>query len=121
MLVPTKDQHVKKATENEAFANRLDTNTQASINWKLIVLFYTALHYVEAYLAKHLNQHLHVHTTRDSVVSREARLRMLRTEYAHLKYFGFNARYEADQFTARDVADALGYLAQVKGKITPLL
>lgn len=119
--MPSKDQHVKKASENEVFAGRLDTHTQASINWKLIVLFYTALHYVEAYLAKALNQHLHVHTTRDSVVNRETHLRAIRTEYAHLKYFGFNARYEADQFTAKDVADALGYLALVKSKITPLL
>ncbi|MGA3129625.1 MAG: hypothetical protein ABSD59_02420 [Terracidiphilus sp.] len=119
--MPSKDQHVKKATDNEVFANRLDTNTQASINWKLIVLFYTALHYVEAYLAKALGQHLRVHTTRDSIVSRETHLRAIRTEYAHLKYYGFNARYEADQFTSKDVTDALGYLALVKGKIAPLL
>lgn len=119
--MPSRDDHVKKATENEVFANRLDTNTQASINWKLIVSFYAALHYVEAYLAKALNQHVRVHTTRDSIVSRESNLRAIRKEYAHLKYYGFNARYEADQFTAKDVTDALGYLALVKGKIKPLL
>ena len=119
--MPSRDEHVKKATENESFASRLDTNTQASINWKLIVLFYTALHYVEAYLAKAMNQHLRVHTTRDSMVSRESQLRVIRTEYAHLKYYGFNARYEADQFTAKDVTEALGYLTLVKNKIMPLL
>jgi hypothetical protein len=68
-----------------------------------------------------MNQHIRVHTTRDSMVSRESHLRMIRTEYAHLKYYGFNARYEVDQFTARDVMDALGYLAQIKITITPHL
>jgi len=49
--MPTKDEHVKKAVENEKFASSLDDGAQAGVNWKLVVLFYTALHYVEAYLA----------------------------------------------------------------------
>ena len=60
--MPTQVEHTKKARENESFAISLGTATQASVNWKLVVLFYAAVHYVEAYLAK-LNQHLRSHTT----------------------------------------------------------
>lgn len=119
--MPTKAEHVKKATDNENFADGLDASTQASVNWKLTVLFYTAVHYVEAYLAEHLNTHLRSHTTRDGYVAKEANLRKIRNQYSHLKFYGYNARYEVDQFTAQDVTDAQGDLAQVKGTLGPLL
>jgi hypothetical protein len=119
--VPTKDEHVNKASENEAFASGLNVNSQASINWKLVVLFYTALHYVEAYLADALGQHGRSHTTRDNYVARETNLRPIKNEYGHLKFYGYNARYEPDQFTQNDVQDALNDLAQLKNHIQPLL
>ena len=119
--MPSKDQHVKKAIDNEEFASNLGDDTQASINWKLVVFFYAALHYVEAYLAKQHNMHLRLHTTRDSEVSREANLKKIRKQYAHLKFYGFNARYEVDQFTAKDTIDAAAYLAQIRNAIAPLL
>jgi hypothetical protein len=119
--VPTKDEHVKKADENEKLAATMQPSNQASINWKLVILFYTALHYVEAYLAKQMNFHLRSHTTRDGWITKEANLRKVRTEYFHLKFFGYNARYEADSFTAKEVAEALTYLTKVKATIQPLL
>jgi len=119
--MPSIDEHIKKATENEAFAKLLNASSQASINWKLIILFYTALHYVEAYLAKHLRMHLKLHTDRDNWVSKETNLKRIRLEYAHLKYFGFNARYEADQFKENDVNEALTDLAAVEAVLCPLV
>lgn len=121
VAMPTIDQHIQKAADNEAFAGKLDTASQSSVNWKLIILFYVAVHYVEAYLAKTLNIHLRSHTTRDSYIAKEANLRKVGKEYMHLKFYGYNARYERDQFTAKDVTDALAYLATVKGTISPLL
>lgn len=119
--MPTRDEHVKKATENEALAQTLGISNQASLNWKLVILFYTSVHYVEAYLAKQLNQHVRSHTTRDNYVAKESNLRKIRTQYGHLKFYGYNARYEADQFTANDVEDALSDLAHVKSTLQPLL
>jgi hypothetical protein len=119
--VPSKEQHVNKAKQNEKFCDDLDGSSQASINWKLVVLFYAGLHYVEAYLAKSMNQHTKSHTTRDNCVSRESNLRRIRTQYNHLKFYGFNARYEVDQFTTSDVTDAQAYLKEVREIIIPLL
>jgi outer membrane protein TolC len=39
----------------------------------------------------------------------------------HLKFYGYNARYEADQFTKTDVKDAQNYLAQVTTTLKSLL
>ncbi len=119
--MPTKDEHVKKANESESLAATMQPSNQASINWKLVILFYTALHYVEAYLVDRMNVHLRSHTTRDGWVTKESNLRKVRTEYFHLKFFGYNARYEADSFTDKEVAEALNDLTKVKATIQPLL
>jgi hypothetical protein len=119
--MPIKDVHIQKAKDNEAFADTLSDSPQASLNWKLVILFYAAIHLVEAYLAKTLNMDVKSHTTRDKYMEREASLRQIRNDYWHLKFYGYNARYEADQFTNQDVVKALGYFAQVKNAITPLL
>ena len=119
--MPTKDEHVAKAKGNETFADSIEPTNQTRIDWKLVVLFYSAVHYVEAYLANSMGMHLRSHTTRDSYVSKESNLKKIRVSYGHLKYYGYNARYEIDQFTAQDVNDALAYLAQVKGTLQPLI
>ena len=118
--MPSRDEHVAKAEGNEAFAVSIEPNGQARIDWKLIVLFYAAMHYVEAYLAMN-STHLRSHTARDSYISRETNLRKVRISYGHLKFFGYNARYEADTFTAQDVQDAIGFLAQLKVELLPLI
>ena len=119
--MPTKDEHITKAQGNESFADSIDPTSQARIDWKLVVLFYTAVHYVEAYVAKALGFHLRSHTTRDSYISRESNLKKVRVSYGHLKFYGYNARYEIDGFTANDVKDAAGYLAQLKTELLPLV
>ena len=67
------------------------------------VLFYAALHYIEAYLAP--NVHLKSHESRDGYINRDAHLRSIAKEYFHLKFFGYNARYEAFGFKASQVKD----------------
>jgi hypothetical protein len=119
--VPTRDEHVRKAEGNEAFADSIEPTNQARIDWKLVVFFYTAVHYVEAYVAKTLGTHLRSHTTRDSYISKESNLKKVRVSYGHLKYYGYNARYELDGFTPNDVKDAAGYLAQLKTELLPLV
>jgi hypothetical protein len=119
--LPSKDEHVLKAEGNETFAGTITPSNQTQIDWTLVILFYAAVHYVEAYLAKYLGMHLRSHTTRDQYIGKEANLKKIFTPYGHLKFFGYNARYELYGFTARDTQDALTYLTEIKNHITPLL
>ena len=85
------------------------------------MLFYAAMHYVEAYLAKS-SVHLRSHTTRDNAISRDGALRKIFREYSDLKYFGYNARYEVSGFKANDVTNvALKHYSTIKNHLTPLL
>jgi hypothetical protein len=119
--LPSKDEHLKKAEGNEEFAASIAPDNQTRIDWTLVVLFYAAVHYVEAYLDKHLGQHLRSHTTRDKYMGRESNLRPIFAVYGHLKYFGYNARYELDAFTKQNIQEANGYLDQIKKHLAPLL
>ncbi|MFP5231531.1 MAG: hypothetical protein ACLGQX_02755 [Acidobacteriota bacterium] len=119
--MPTRDEHVAKAEGNQSVNDLLDTASQSKIDWKLTISFYTAMHYVEAYLARNKGEHLRSHKTRDNSVASDSELCKVRTEYAHLKFYGYNARYEPPQFTAQDVKAAEGYLATLKAYLLPLL
>jgi hypothetical protein len=47
--LPSKDEHLKQAQHNEQLADALSKG--AYIDWAVTVLFYAALHYVDAVLA----------------------------------------------------------------------
>ncbi len=119
--MPSKQEHIKKAAGNAAFALSLPLSDQTRIDWALVILFYAALHYVEAYLAT-LGQNLRSHTTRDNAVGRDAKLKMIFSEYQDLKFYGYNARYEASGFKTQDVTDiAAKNFAKIEAHLRPLL
>jgi hypothetical protein len=50
--MPTRDQHLKQASDNQDFADRLlQTGDVVSITWAATALFYSAVHYGRAFLA----------------------------------------------------------------------
>jgi hypothetical protein len=121
LTVPTRDEHVKKAEDNETFVATIQPNSQAEIDWTLVILFYAAVHYVEAYLFKYWGQHVRSHTTRDKYFGKEASLKKIFSSYSHLKFYGYNARYEVSGFTKTDAQDAAKDLAAIKSVLIPLL
>lgn len=119
--MPAQRDHIAKAEGNESFARSLPLDSAPRIDWALIALFYGGMHYVEAYLAR-TNVHLRSHTARDYVVGRDAVLKRIFREYQDLKFYGYNARYEAYQFTHLDVTrEAIPQFLAIKNYIRPLL
>ncbi len=99
----------------------LPLDNQSKIDWALIMLFYAAMHYVEAYLAKS-GVHLRIHTTRDNAISRDSSLRKIFKEYSDLKFYGYNARYEVAGFKSADVTEvATKHFTVIKRHLLPLL
>lgn len=50
--MPTTDEHIIKAEHNKKFLNTLDLETTEFTDWYVIILFYIAIHYIDAYLYK---------------------------------------------------------------------
>jgi uncharacterized protein (UPF0332 family) len=88
--VPTKDAHLKQVAHNLTFFQSFDKNTFP--DWAVTILFYSALHYVDAFLATHeIDPGSHVE--RDKMLRTVSQLRPLYNDYCFLKNQSHNARY----------------------------
>jgi hypothetical protein len=118
--LPNKPQHLKKAATNESLALSLNLAVPGAPDWAITMLFYTAVHYVEAFFSK-TGQHLKRHKLRVSAIQANAQLRPIYKDYRELQTYSETARYQAVFFTATDVAPVKQHLQNVKALLTPLL
>ena len=119
--MPRQKDHLEKAKHNESFVASFDLDSTPFLDWAITGMFYSALHYVEAYFAKQ-GYHSALHRTRDSTIQRDGNIRYLFYAYSELKNFSINARYSLKKFKASDVRLTLQpHLDSVKKTIIPLL
>jgi hypothetical protein len=104
--MPRQKDHLEKARHNESFVASFDISSTPFLDWAITGMFYSALHYLEAYFAKQ-GYHSPDHRTRDSTIQRDGNIRHLFVAYSELKNFSINARYSLKQFKASDVTATL--------------
>jgi hypothetical protein len=95
--VPEKTQHLERAQENEDLANTLDLERGVEVDWAIIMLFYSALHYIDSVLAIK-NRHPKNHGARDSDVENHGTLNPIYNDYRRLKDASREARYSIPNF-----------------------
>jgi hypothetical protein len=95
--VPSKDEHLDRAQDNEALANSLDLNANINVDWAITILFYAALHYVDAFLAVK-SHHPPNHDSRDSEIQTNGSLSVIYSDYRRLKDRSIAARYGCANF-----------------------
>jgi len=118
---PKKDLHIQVAKHNEEFATSFDLKTTKFRDWAVTVYFYTALHYVEAYLDTQ-NFHSADHRTRDTAMARFAGTKPIFNDYSELKNHSINARYYGKRFSEDDVVkEVQPSFKAVKDHLTKLL
>ena len=88
-----------KAERNERLGNALALLPERHTEWEITIFFYSALHYVNAFLELQGLEVPH-HFARYRLVSR---LTNFAKEYENLFQKGINARYKMDEFTAQEV------------------
>lgn len=97
-----KDDHLWQADHNEAFYSRLLTTK--FLDWVVTAIFYSALHYVDAYLAAKQDIHPSRHYEgRDFWVATESNLKRIWNQYRWLKDKSEAARYDVKHFTQAEV------------------
>ena len=89
-----------RAEANARFSSLQVANGQF-LDWAVTALFFSALHYVDAYLATlgSVGVHPRTHAIRTSLVAKDAVLSSVRVEYEHLKTRSQDARYDLARFT----------------------
>ena len=111
-------QYLRKAERNERLAEELASLPQRYPEWEITTLFYSALHYVNAFLATR-EQSANFHRERYDLLDS---LTNLGKDYGTLFQRSMNARYEYDEFTVQEV-DRIknGHFRRVKEGILALL
>lgn len=119
--MPGTNAHLGQAEHNLNLFAALDVEKYS--DWAATVLFYTALHYVDAYLAKTISYDPDGHSARDKAIERTATLRSIRSNYRSLKDSCHNARYLPPTRYKRDELLALkdDDLAPIIAALTPHL
>lgn len=101
--MPSKQEHLNQADKNERFYGLCDLDNSEFLDWAVTALFYSVLHYVDAFLAEQLNYHPLDHQHRTPSVAKLDQLNPIHREYMRLKDESEKARYKIKHFTPSSV------------------
>jgi len=119
--MPDLRRHIFQAEKNERFFDQFDLDTTPFLDWAVTGLFYSALHYVDAFLAKQ-NVHPQTHEQRDWILARTRNISAIYAEYQELKDRSIDARYKVIKFRPQIVKDLKkNQFDKIKAHLRPLL
>ncbi|MGO4881924.1 MAG: hypothetical protein ACLP59_14015 [Bryobacteraceae bacterium] len=116
----SKDEHLSKARENQAFAESLINNSRAEREWGLIIRFYSAVHYIEAYLAS-VGCGASTHSERRRAVGGRRELAAIARPFNELYNLAWNARYLCLDCPLADVLRAHEILIAIRAHVEELI
>ena len=119
-MAATKEEHLEKVAENLAFLASIHENTRGAFCWSITVLFYTALHYIEAYFASH-DKGFTNHASRGIEIRRDPRIKSIYRTYRKLEDLSREARYDASAMKQEDVERAKTRFEHVRRVIEAIL
>jgi hypothetical protein len=119
-MPPTASDHVGKADENKKFGLGMNATHPTSAGWALTALFYSALHYTEAYFFNS-SVSLQNHVKRNNAIKFDPKLKIIFPHYKYLFDYSFNARYRLNRYGKADVDKAKPSLDAVERHIKGLL
>lgn len=105
--MPDKNEHMSQALRNDQTVDYLMGDAGASPEWAVTVMFYGALHLLEAYLSttgvRHVSGEQVTHEERISHMRRDPFLATELNSYRQLRVDSENARYDCRRFTRIEI------------------
>ena len=116
--MPNSTDHILQAKHNEDFYQVIDKKLYS--DWAMTVLFYAALHYIDAFLDR-VGIDPGGHQERDKLVQNRKELCPIWHQYKFLKNRSINARYYCGTFTLTQLQQCYGGdLAAIRKCLLPL-
>lgn len=118
--MPNFGDHILQARHNEEFYQATDKTAYS--DWAMTAVYYAALHYVDALLARAGMIDPGGHDVRDQEVRARAELRPIARLYFRLKSRSRNARYYCTRFQLTELQRSYeGDLADIRSHLLPLV
>lgn len=105
-MAGTAEEHLAKVRENLAIRESLEMTQEGAVGWCITVLFYSALHYVEAYFVSKRGFGCKHHFSRATEIQRDPKISSLYDDYSALETLSREARYDVSSFNAGDLKRA---------------
>lgn len=119
--LPNNDAHFSKGQENQRFAEGIQADAgRCEREWGVIIRFYAALHFIEAYLSTK-SAGTTSHTARRRAIRTRTELARLEDPYNDLYNLGSNARYLVLPCPTEHVFKAHELLLKIRKEIEGLL
>lgn len=112
--------HLSKAEHNENFFNSFKIDNTNFQDWIVVGIFYSTIHYYEAYFALK-NKHSGSHDTSDDWISNDAKIADTYVDYRELKQHRWQASYRAKRFSSQEIQGSiLPRFNRIKARILSL-
>ena len=111
--MPQRHEHLTKASETESLALALNGSRSVCVDRAVTMLFYAALHHIDAFLAGK-NLHPLNHSNRDEEIENNGSIADVYQDYRRLKDMSRAAQYEIANFDADSLGIAKNRLAKIK-------
>lgn len=117
----SKTQHAQKAQRNQEFSEKIGELSSPYYEWQVTVIFYTALHYLQAYFSDKTKYYPQTHEERDGLILKTTPLTPIYDNYRELKQLSLRCRYMCWSTNEHDVTIAKKNLATIRSHIEKLL
>jgi hypothetical protein len=112
--MPSKLEHLRKAEHNENFYQSFDFNSTPYLDWVVNGIFYSAVQYIESYLAIQGKQPK-THAERNVDIRDDKKLGLyIFKKYSSLKDDSEGARYYMQKFTPGEIHLIISQLYDIK-------
>ena len=117
--MPSQAAHRRQAEHNRRFLHTFDLASADYLDWVVTVLFYTALHLIDSYLATH-GHHPKSHQERNKYIRRYPYLALIWPDYRFLEHRSRAARYDVVTFELAQVERLYRRLETIETHIAAL-
>jgi len=101
-----RNKHLSKALHNQDFFTGIDVDNTKFRDWVVVGIFYSILHYYEAYFAS-LNRHSSSHDISDDWIAQDNNLQPTYTDYRELKQYRWEASYRSRNFSIDEIKNTI--------------
>jgi len=116
--MPREDQHDQKARQNEIFAESIvERGNDTKEGWAVVVAFYSALHYIQAYLVRFGAGDSDNHHKRFEEIKGDPKLQPILAQYKYLYTLGHTSRYKCHALPNNPYAIAKSHLETIKKQV----
>ena len=121
--MPDINKHLQIANHNyEVLSHLSKPNPSNYTDWCVTLIFYMALHLVQAYLAEKKNNHPTDHPTIQKIIQEDTNLKSIYMLYRHFQDDSVDARYNGIMLPIYKMRnDTLKYFKKIRDKISDLL